>query len=95
MKSTLEVGCLTLTGDLYVGAWHTLTYGCDYEHGDLDCPRLPLPAGRYRVTVHRPFIATDEDGPEEATTFMIQLERVDDDTQCPQIVEVPGADGWF
>lgn len=95
MKSTLEVGCLTLTGDLYVGAWHTLTYGCDYERGELECPRVSLRPGRYRVTVHRPFSATDEEGPEEATMFMIHLERVADDAPSPTLAEVPGADGWF
>jgi hypothetical protein len=94
VKSSLLVGCLELTGDLYVGGWHTFTYGCDYRHGELDCARVELPPGRYRVVVHRPFRADEAGEGVEGPAFLILLERVESRT-CETLVEVPGADGWF
>lgn len=95
VKSTLSVGCLALTGELFVGAWHSFTYGCDYRHGEIECPRVALPAGLYRVTVHRPFRADEERESMDETVFLIHLERVAETHTCEDLVEVPGADGWL
>ncbi len=95
IKSTLDAGCITLTGELYVGAWHTFTYGADYAHGELACPRVTLPEGTYRVTVHRPFRKDEERESLEGTTFLIHLERTDAEHVSASVEEVPGADGWL
>lgn len=95
VKSSLFVGCLALTGELFVGAWHSFTYGCDYRHGAIDCPRITLPEGLYRVTVHRPFRADEERESLDDTVFLIHLERVGETHTCEQLVAVPGADGWI
>ena len=95
MKSTLDAGCIALTGEIYVGAWHAFTYGADYAHGELACPRVTLPEGTYRVTVHRPFRADQERESLEGTTFLIHLERTDAEHVSAPFAEVPGADGWL
>jgi len=95
VKSTVEAGCIALTGELYVGAWHSFTYGCDYSHGELACPRITLPGGVYRVTVHRPFRNNEERESLEKTDFLIHLELVDAAYTRAQLDEVPGADGWL
>lgn len=95
VKSSLFVGCLALTGELFVGGWHSFTYGCDYRHGEIECPRVALPEGLYRVTVHRPFRADEERESVEETVFLIHLERVGATHACEELVEVPGADGWL
>lgn len=95
VASTLTAGCLALAGELLVGAWHSFTYGCDYRRGELDCPRVELPSGLYRVTVHRPFRADEDRGSGEPTVFLIHLERLTTPHDPPELVELPGADGWL
>lgn len=95
VKSTVEAGCIALTGELCVGAWHSFTYGADYSHGEIACPRITLPEGVYRVTVHRPFRKDEERESLEKTDFLIHLERVDAAYVSPPLDEVPGADGWL
>lgn len=93
IRSSLFVGCLAVTGEVFVGAWHSFTYGADYRHGEIECPRITVPQGLYRVTVHRPFSAEQEtDGD---VTFLIQLESVDEADVAAPFEEIPGADGWF
>jgi len=93
IRSSLDAGCLTLGGTLVVAAWHSFTYGADYRHGELEAPRVELPPGHYRVTVHRPFRQGDEGG-EPSPVFLVSLVAAATDA-CSELREVPGADGWF
>jgi hypothetical protein len=93
VKSSLFVGCLALTGELFVGAWHSFTLGADYRHGEIECPRVALPEGLYGVTVHRPFSAEEE--AEGDVVFLVHLERVEPGFVSENFKEIPGADGWF
>jgi hypothetical protein len=94
VRSTLEVGRLTVRGTLCITAWHAFTYGCDYLHGRLESPSIPWPAGTYTVTVHRPF-AADEQASDAVTVFLVALIPIAHDTPHEPLVAVPGADGWF
>lgn len=95
MKSTVEAGCIALTGELFVGAWHSFTYGADYSHGEIACPRITLPEGVYRVIVHRPFRKDEERESLEKTDFLIHLARVDAAYTHAPFDRIPGADGWL
>lgn len=95
IRSSLYVGHLAITGELFVGAWHSFTYGADYRHGEIECPRITVPEGLYRVTVHRPFSADEEAEGDDGITFLIHLERVQDGDVAAPLEEIPGADGWF
>lgn len=92
--TSIDAGCLQLNGELYVAAWHSFTYGCDHQRGEIDCPRLTLPPGRYRVTVHRP-LREGAEPPDGTLVFLIHLDRMADGQTCAPLTAVPGADGWF
>lgn len=95
-RGSVEAGILQLTSPLVVAAWHSFTYGADYQHGELEALTVALPLGTYLVTVHRPFAANEEDSPDEheRLPFLIELARVEDGRRAA-IESVPGADGWF
>jgi hypothetical protein len=93
IKSSVEAGFLTLTGELFVCGLQTFTVGVAYAHGELTCPRVTLPEGTYRVTVHRPFSAEEE--AEGAVDFLIHLERVEPGFVSERLEKIPGADGWL
>jgi hypothetical protein len=95
MRSSLDVGVIRLSGPLSVAAWHSFTYGCDYRHGEIECPRVDLPLGTYRVTVHRPFgSGEDPKGLDAPMIFLVSFARADESERVPSSA-VPGADGWF